>query len=240
MYLDNLCQFERRTRELKAQGRIEEVIRLLKGDGQDNRLMERLNEVFTNITTLQRLERLWNDEQLTELQELKQSAIDRIQEGIITGLKEPNIYELVDCSDMAGTVGLDEAYQNLRRYAFICIRQIREGNSSRRKDWEGIYREIETIQDLLRPAPDYVGYPEEKEWLDWMNRNAPRQNEDTTRYPHSERPSFARLQSWLDTLIAKSSDEEKSTEEKSTEEKIKRKLLRLYDSDRVCIAQYLF
>jgi hypothetical protein len=155
-------QFERRLKGLKQCSTLEQALRKLEGDGRDKLLLNKIKKIRSSTLIMQRLESLWGDETLAEIQEAKRIGTRRLQ-----GLMK------IDLEGM-GTKVKDWRKQHHRRemlrfYTFLCIRQLRDGNCHQRSDWEKIYKEVETAKRL--PHLEYWRFREEEAWIEWMKQN---------------------------------------------------------------------
>jgi hypothetical protein len=161
MALDTLMQLERNIKDLRRSGRVDKVLQVLAGDGTDVQLVEKLNEMEGNSAVWSRVEEIWNDEKMLELQLLKDATVQRLQDLM-------NI-ELQNCRLKLpiATAWKQKMRECLKVYSFICLLRLRDTSYSQRKDWKRLYKQVEKVKELREL--DYRDSPEEKEWLQWID-----------------------------------------------------------------------
>ncbi|PVF91020.1 hypothetical protein CPB86DRAFT_878728 [Serendipita vermifera] len=157
--LHNLEEFERKTRELKTWGSLEEVLDKLESTGLEDKATKLVGAIRSKTSTIWSLEALWRDENLTVVRELKRRVDEELRGAIRQELQR---IQNGMCTPFA--LGITKFL------SFICIYRLRGKNYDRREDWERLFNEIQKLRGI---DVYYLGCPtnEEAEWMKWVKEN---------------------------------------------------------------------
>lgn len=152
-------------------GQPKEVFDVFQGDKQDGYLFKRLEKAKSDASLMQKLDSLWNDNELREIQDLKRLTSERLQTIMWDTLRNPNAMLERD----------EDIYPNfLDSYTFICIRHIRDPNCCQKSSWVNLYTETERLRKVHQRGHWKQGAPEDQEtdWLRWLKNNSMLSEED--------------------------------------------------------------
>jgi hypothetical protein len=163
VWLENIENFERTTKELKGWGELTEVILKLEGDRKDSEVLKRIQEVKSDRNILEKLENAWKDESLQEIVLLKWEMDNKLR----TMLQE-SLQDWKGGRVPALPPDADEK-NKLQYHIFVCFRRFRDTMGQRRVEWLQLYREYEGIR-RYKGAED-SNFDKGVAWLSWTNSN---------------------------------------------------------------------
>jgi hypothetical protein len=163
MWFEELCQFERTTKELKGWGDIESVLYQLDNDPSDNKLSKNLEKIRSSQEVMQILRGIWEDEKLGLIRKLQQTADEHLRTAIVQKLPEPwQIEDLVDGETLARRSDLES---QISHHAFICFRRLRDCPENQRNSWMSIFYKVEDARKLL--GLEHLPHPNPKNDTWW-------------------------------------------------------------------------
>jgi hypothetical protein len=121
-------------------------LRGLEGEGQDEVLADKLSKLRGNQEVVEFLEKLWSEDQLTTIGDIKYRVVEYIRRDVLKNLS--NLKPII-----MREISLDgweywEAREKLDFYKFVCVRELRETHTHHDRFWEEQLREVDTLNHL--------------------------------------------------------------------------------------------